>query len=447
MFAGLESNPAAESFFRDFLSFSLPLGTYQERLGTVVGENKRRLVVNLDDLRAFDAQVARAFIRDPNQYLPHWEKVVQELVKDPARFPPQDKEGGGTATGVAELPLLGFDGALGGNWVTPRGLTSGLLRQLVLVEGIVTKGSLVKPKIVSTVQYNPRTERSFFKSFRDATSSFGLPTPAVFMSVDPDTKDPLSMEFGLCLYKDHQSITVQEMPEKAPAGQLPRSVEVILDDDLADAAKPGDRVQVVGVYRALPSAHDGRSKGVFRSVLVANNVRLVGRDKQSGQMLTPTDVENILRVGAGENVFEKLAGSLAPSIYGHDYVKRALLLQLLGGGEKNLANGTHIRGDINVMLIGDPSTAKSQLLRFVLNIAPLAVSTSGRGSSGVGLTAAVTTDPETRERRLEAGAMVLADRGVVIFNLLSFVLCSTCFRFALTSLTKCQRTIAWRFTR
>ena len=429
MFSGLESKPERESFFRDFLSFELPLGTYMERVRTVVTENKRRLVVNMDDLRAFDGHVARAFLRDPNDFLPHWEKVLAEVVRDPARFPPGDKE-----AGAAVAPLLGFDGALGGNCVTPRGLTAALLRQLVMVEGIVTKGSLVKPKIVSTVQYDARSQLSFFKSYRDATSAFGVPTAPVFMSVAPGTTNPLSMEFGLCLYKDHQALTVQEMPEKAPPGQLPRSVEVMLDGDLADSAKPGDRVQVVGVYRALPSAHDGRSKvggnilvpvflfpnplqGVFRSVLVANSIRLMGRDKQSGaQQLTPGDIDNILRVGAEEKVFERLAASLAPSIYGHDYVKRALLLQLLGGGEKNLANGTHIRGDINVMLIGDPSTAKSQLLRFVLNIAPLAVSTSGRGSSGVGLTAAVTSDPETHERRLEAGAMVLSDRGICLID-------------------------------
>jgi DNA replication licensing factor MCM3 len=291
--------------------------------------------------------------------------------------------------------------------------------------------SSIKPKIVKSVHYCPQTRSHESRTYIDATDpQLNLPAmdpttsqelPDKLLSITSSSypthdKDgnALETEFGLSVYKDHQTITLQEMPERAPMGQLPRSVELILDHDLVDKVKPGDRVQITGVYRALATASTGQSSasGVFKTVILVNDIKILGRDSH-GLVFSPRDVRNIRNLGKRSDILDILGRSICPSIHGHNVIKKALALQLLGGCEKNLQNGTHLRGDINILMVGDPSTAKSQLLRSAMGIAPLAVSTTGKGSSGVGLTAAVTSDPETKERRLEAGAMVLADRGLV----------------------------------
>uniref|UniRef100_A0A671PSZ4 DNA replication licensing factor MCM3 n=1 Tax=Sinocyclocheilus anshuiensis TaxID=1608454 RepID=A0A671PSZ4_9TELE len=311
--------------------------------------------------------------------------------------------------------FIGLEGSFGSKHVSPRTLTSRLLGSMVCLDGIVTKCSLVRPKVVRSVHYCPATKKTMERKYTDMTSLDAFPSSAIYPTMDEEN-NPLETEFGLSIYKDHQTITVQEMPEKAPAGQLPRSVDIILDNDLVDAVKPGDRTQVIGTYRCLPGKKGGFTSGTFRTIMIACHVKQMS--KEVSHFFSADDVAKIKSFcrTRSKNLFDQLARSLAPSIHGHEYIKKAILCMLLGGVEKVLENGSRIRGDINVLLIGDPSVAKSQLLRYVLHTAPRAIPTTGRGSSGVGLTAAVTTDQETGERRLEAGAMVLGDRGVVCID-------------------------------
>lgn len=369
----------------------------------VIRNNGTRLVFNIDHLREMDPTFAADFLQSPLQFVLPFEAALKDAFSNADADYSMGKEF-----------HFGVEGSLGRHHTTPRGLSSDFLGNMVAVEGIVTKVSLVRPKVVKSVHYCEATEKFHSREYRDGLSTSGLPTSTVYPTRDDDG-NVLTTEFGLCVYKDHQTVSMQEMPERSPPGQLPRSVDVVMEYDLVDRCKPGDRVQLVGIYKPLPATGGGATNGIFRTVLLANHIRVLGKDLAQ-PTITESDIQHIRELARGpQNIVDLLASSIAPSICGHEMIKKSLLLLLMGGVEKNLVNGMHIRGDINMLMVGDPSTAKSQLLRFVLNIAPLAINTTGRGSSGVGLTAAVTTD-ETGERKLEAGAMVLADRGVVCID-------------------------------
>lgn len=390
--------------YLDFLDDDEDQGIYHGKVRDMISKNECRLIVNINDLRRKNEKRAVEILNNAFEELIAFQNALKEFVSS-----------ADTAYGKKhEEFFIGFDGSFGAKHVTPRSLSAHFIGNMVCVEGIVTKCSLVRPKVVRSVHYCPQTKKTLVRKYTDLTSLDAFPTSSVYPTKDEDG-NPLETEYGLSTYKDHQTFTIQEMPEKAPAGQLPRSVDIISDNDLVDKCKPGDRVQVIGMYRCLPSKRSGFTPGTFRTVLIANHIHVMS--KEISPNFSASDVSNIKKFSRRKkDVFETLAQSLAPSIHGHEYIKRAVLCLLLGGTEKVLENGTRLRGDINVLLIGDPSTAKSQMLRYVLHSAPRAIPTTGRGSSGVGLTAAVTTDPETGERRLEAGAMVLADRGVVCID-------------------------------
>jgi len=189
---------------------------------------------------------------------------------------------------------------------------------------------------------------------------------------------------------------------------------VLLQRDLVDSVKPGDRVEVTGVYKTI--ANEGSNhNGLFKTCLIATGIQEIAEINEDLN-IQPNDIKNIRQVSKNDQLFSLMAKSVSPSIEGHLNIKKALLIQLLGGVEHTLKNGSHLRGDINVLMVGDPSTAKSQILRQAFGVAPLCINTTGRGASGVGLTAAIVHDRDSGEKHLEAGAMVLADRGMVCID-------------------------------
>lgn len=254
------------------------------------------------------------------------------------------------------------------------------------------------------------------------------------------SKNSMQIIHNRCAFSDKQVIKLQETPDAVPAGQTPHSVSICVYDDLVDFCKAGDRVQITGIFRVSPVRVNPRQrtiKSIYKTYVDVLHIQKVDK-KRMGADASTLDVDDeeelqadapgmeetrkvtaeeeakIRETAARDDIYELLARSLAPSVYEMDDVKKGILLQLFGGTNKSFEKGgsPKYRGDINVLLCGDPSTSKSQILNYIHRIAPRGVYTSGKGSSAVGLTAYVTRDPETRQLVLESGALVLSDGGV-----------------------------------
>ncbi|XP_073953053.1 DNA replication licensing factor Mcm3-like, partial [Choristoneura fumiferana] len=214
--------------YLEFLDDEEDQGVYMEKVKQMIADKSKRLVVNINDLRRKNAERAKNLLETAFEEQIAFQKALKEYVSsiDP------------TYAKVQEEFFVAFSGSFGTKHVTPRSLTSRYLGNLICVEGIVTRVSLVHPKVVRSVHYCPATQKVMERKYTDLTSFEAFPTTAIYPTKDEDG-NPLETEFGLSRYKDHQTLTVQEMPERAPAGQLPRSVDVVCDDDLVDKCKPG----------------------------------------------------------------------------------------------------------------------------------------------------------------------------------------------------------------
>jgi DNA replication licensing factor MCM2 len=229
-----------------------------------------------------------------------------------------------------------------------------------------------------------------------------------------NSRSSFEIDDATTVYRNYQRITIQEPPSSVPPGRLPRTKEVVLFDDNAGRVRPGEEIDITGVYK-----HVMRTKPtgfpVFSTIIEANYVLKSG-DEYASLSITEAEKDQIMELSRDPNIAKRIFNTIAPSIHGHDDIKAAIALSLFGGTRIQKKDGHVVRGDINVILLGDPGTAKSQFLKFAHDIAPRSVYTTGKGASAVGLTAAVTKDHSTGEYTIEGGALVLADSGVCVID-------------------------------
>lgn len=398
----------------------------QESIKEMLKTEKRRLDIDLDKIKEKEPELAEQIIKKPLQVIPIFTTILNEDVKIIKGETIQTK----TYNKKDNNYKVNFIGKLGLNILTPRGLKAELSNQYVTVQGIVTKVSLenaqleystpycestyIEPMTITTDLEHTQLEWGI-ENKRDEYNINTVPTKDIY-------NDPSTFEYGYCKFRDQQKICIQSQ-ELTPMGQLPQSVTVILEDDLVDKIRPGDIVQVNGVYKCI----SGKKTDIVNTVIVATNIEVINKDNKHPEFALE-DIRAFKTLSKNKNVFEILANSIAPGIYGHSIIKKALILQLLGGIEKNI-NGIHFRGDINILIVGDPSTAKSQFLNYMQNIALDTITTTGKGASGGGLTAAVVEDSDTGEHYLEAGDLVLGDRRLVCID--EFDKMSKCDRVAI----------------
>jgi DNA replication licensing factor MCM4 len=301
----------------------------------------------------------------------------------------------------------------------------------------------VKGLVIRTTPIIPDMKSAFFKcAVCNHTLTVGLDRGKI---TEPTTcprqacgsSNSMQIMHNRCEFANKQVIKLQETPDSVPDGQTPHSVSLCVYDDLVDICKAGDRVEVTGIFKCNQVRVNPRQrsvKNIFKTYVDVVHVQKVDKrrlgidtstveeelaeqivgETREVRKVSEEDEIKIKEIASRPDVYDILSRSLAPSIYEMDDVKKGILLQLFGGTNKSFEKGgsPKYRGDINVLLCGDPSTAKSQILKYVHLIAPRGVYTSGKGSSAVGLTAYVTRDPETRQLVLESGALVLSDGGV-----------------------------------
>lgn len=389
----------AAKFFQFFTTYGVDTGKaiYVEKLREVLAvKGGRSLAVDYVHVNAFIPDVATKLLERPDDVIQAAEMAIKDVLKEPPF--------GYSEEGLPEVHVRFFNLPQS---VAPRRIGSDHLNRFIQVEGVVSRITEVKPFV----------HRAVYVCRACGNEMVRLQNPYSVYMKRPDRCEAcgsrdIELNDELSNFMDYQTIRVQDAPEVLRGGQMPRFLDVVLLDDLVDSVQPGDRVIITGVLRRVEEKTEKRP--VVRKVLIANHVQPVNRDLDEIE-LTREDEQRI-REEAGKPYFkERLIRSIAPNIYGMERIKEGIALSLVGGiGER--PDGTKMRDAIHVLLVGDPGKGKSAVLEFLRRVAPRSILASAEGVTKAGFTAAAVRDELTGEWVLEAGVMVLADKGFALLD-------------------------------
>ncbi|KAK5112288.1 hypothetical protein LTR85_011560 [Meristemomyces frigidus] len=423
---GEQTNRQIQQELVDFvLEFHLDnVFIYRDQIRENVLSKQYYCDVDIAHLIAFNEHLAQRLNNEPAEIVPIFEAALKTCTQR-ILYPSRSVADLDLAKALPEHQLLIHSSV---SHTSIRGLTATNVSHLVRIPGIVIGASTLSSKATSL---HIECRNCGFAQNLPVTSGFsGITLPRVCgRQKGPEDAgsekcplDPYFVVHEKSQFIDQQVLKLQEAPDDVPVGELPRHILVSADRYLANRVVPGSRCVVMGVFSIYASQKNKNGGG---AVAIRNPyLRAVGIQTDishnaaggSGMTFTEEEEQEFLEMSRRPDLYTLFASCIAPSIYGNADIKKAITCLLMGGSKKILPDGMRLRGDINVLLLGDPGTAKSQLLKFVEKCSPIAIYTSGKGSSAAGLTASVQRDTSTREFYLEGGAMVLADGGVVCID-------------------------------
>ncbi|KHJ48028.1 MCM2/3/5 family protein [Trichuris suis] len=376
--------------------------SYRQKLYEVYHTQETVIELDLQHVKSFDEVLYHQIVNYPNDIIAYLDYTLNEMFYE--IYPESQRS--------IELQIKPFNAE---QVYGMRTLEPDDINKLISINGMVIRATGLIPEMREAF-----FECNICKSSTTVFVEFGQIVEPT-LCTNCNSKSTFVLVSNRSIFGDRQVVKLQEFPDEMPPGQAPLSVSVYLLDSMVDLVMPGDRITVTGIYRSEPIRELPRQravKSVLRTFIDAIHILKLDKhklnDKDDISWLSEERINQIRSLAARPDVYERLAHALAPSIFEHDDIKKAVLFLLFGGTRKDftsVASG-YSRAEINILLCGDPGTAKSQLLQYVHRLLPRGQYVSGKGTSAAGLTAHITRDPETKHFVLQIGALALSDNGV-----------------------------------